>query len=206
MSNRRVGPARAYIGNPTTAAGAGMMSLGDIEDVRIAPNLKMAFGSSAELAGAPDASALYRMPPAPEVQVQLHDTGLSILKEFLLGVSQVSTGTGGTLKAAQPLGDAFARIENPPTLAIIPLSEISDGVNAENGFWLPGVYISSIADIVNNRPSENEISNPMTVTFMGAYTEQDQASTPVSIQEGCRMGFFGPPGALTPSLSWSLPS
>ena len=87
MAYRHVGPCRLLIGNPATAGGGDMVELTDVEDVRINANIRTSYGSSAELAGAPLSTALYRMPPQPAIQATIHDAGLDILAELILGIS-----------------------------------------------------------------------------------------------------------------------
>ena len=200
MAYRHVGPCKVLIGDPTTALGADMVELMDIEDVRINANIRTSFGSSAALAGAPISTALYRMPPQPAIQATIHDADLDILAELILGISTVTTGGHKTLG----IGDAFEKIEGP-TLCVIPEAQKGDGIGAVNGFWLPGCIVQGLSDLVYNRPVPEEIQNPYSVEFMGVYTAVDQDDTAIPVNN--RLAFWGPPNGLSAaSIGWSLPA
>ena len=107
MAYRHVGPCRLLIGDPTTALGADMVELLDVEDVRINANIRSSYGSSAALAGAPVSTALYRMPPQPAIQATIHDADIDILAELILGIS-VNEHTRGVKNTAVNKAGGYA--------------------------------------------------------------------------------------------------
>lgn len=196
MAFEFIGPAKVLIGDPTTALGADMTNLGDVEDVAFDPGVRMAFTSSAALAGAPKASGIYQLAPLPVVQMQLKDGALAIAQEILLAGVVTGTAIGG--------GDDFKLIAqaNVPVLVIVPYLQKASGASAANAIWIPAAVPDQINGMTFNRPQAGEIGNPYNVQVMGAYRSTDHDA--VAIPAGNRLWFMGPPSNL--SLTWSLPT
>lgn len=201
MAHYHVGPAYVLIGDPTQGSGAGMTNLGNVESVTFDGGARSTWTSDARRAGIPLVDGVYRMPPAPVVQLSLKDAQVTMLTEFLYGSSVASSET------LSP-GSDFAKVAaaSVSTLVIVPFFQKADGATADNAIWVPGVLITQLNGFVYNRPSVNaETNNPYNVEFQGVYREEDQTSgTPVAIPDGARMWFVGDPTNL--SLSWSLPT
>lgn len=135
------------------------------------------------------------LPSKPTVAAQLLDMQLSLLKEFFIGGSVVSSG--GYDSVALPDTLQFLSASDFPSLAIIPLDQAGDGVDAELAFWLPSAYIQGPSGWGWTRPEDG--SDPVrryNLNIMGVIDE--------SIVSTARAGFWGPPGAH--SLSWAIPT
>lgn len=191
-----VGPAILLFGDPTLTAGAGMVNLGDTENVGFDAGIRSAFTSSARRVGVPHADSLYTMPPEPTVQAELKNAGLEILAAIVQG-GVTTTDTFG-------LGDTFALIAaaSVNTFVVVPETQASDGVNAVDAIWFPAALASGVNGISFGRVTEGEILQPYNVQIQAAYRETDQAAT--AIPAGSRICFKGKPSDL--GLTWFLPA
>lgn len=190
-----IGDALLYFGDPTAGSGA-MKDLGKSENVAFNPGQRVTWGSDAALNGVPDSDKLYDQTPAATVTADLVDQGVTSLNNIIYNSTVTSAAVGG--------GSAFAKQTTKKTLFVLPRTQVSSGVAAANGIWLP----SCIAQVGNaagyTRPTVNgETITTFDVTFTAAYVESDQTSpTPVSIPANARIWFMGDPSDL--SLTWSI--
>ena len=191
-----IGPAILLFGDPTLTGGAGMVNLGDTENVGFDAGIRSAFTSSARRVGVPHADSLYTMPPQPVVQAELKNAGLEILAAIVQG--------GVTATNAFGFGDTFALIAaaDVNTFVIVPETQASDGVAANDAIWFPAALASGVNGISFGRVTEGEILQPYNIQIQAAYRTTDQAST--AITAGNRICFKGPPADI--GLTWYLPA
>lgn len=203
---KSIGPAVVLLGDPTTALGADMVHLGNVEDVAFDAGVRGAFTSSARRNGTPEVDGIYMHAPAPQAQVQLTDAGIDKLKELILNHVLTPAGSGGSTATTDTLGagDDFVKIApaNVPTLCIVPVEQVADGVDAPNAIWFPATLVDGLDGINFSRAGEDEISKPYNIRFSAAYRAADQDAT--AIPAGHRIWFMGPPENL--GLTWSLPA
>lgn len=193
MSYQPIGPARVYIGDPTS----GLSQLTKARNVGFDANPRTAHISTDDLGGVPHIDGIYQLADSPEVQVDLEDADLDQLENLM----PKATRTDATDSVVGG-NDAFEQIAaaDVPTLFILPETEQADGVSAAHGLWLPGVTIQTLDGFSFGRVDEGEIDNPYNTSFQGVYRENDQGDT--SIPDGNRLWFMGPPDVL--GLSWSI--
>lgn len=191
-----IGPGILLFGDPTLTGGAGMVNLGDTENVGFDAGIRSAFTSSARRVGVPHADSLYTLPPQPTVQAELKDAGLAILAAIVQG-GVTTTNTFG-------FGDTFALLAEADvnTFVLVPETQASDGVDAADAIWFPAAIASGVNGISFGRVTEVEILQPYNVSIQAAYRLTDQAST--SIPAGNRICFKGKPSDL--GLTWYLPA
>lgn len=193
MAFRPVGPAKLYIGDPTS----GLSLINKVRNVGFDAGSRTAYVSDADRSGVPHIDGIYALADQPEVQADIDDADLTNLENILLNETK-TTGTDDVIGGS----DQFAKISaaNVPTLFLLPESEESDGVDAAHGLWLPGVTVAGPNGYAFQRVEEGEIDNPYNVTFQGVYREDDQGGT--AIPQGNRVWFMGPPSIL--GLTWSI--
>jgi len=192
-----LGAAHILIGDPTQAAGAGMVHLGSMESVTFNPGISLMGLSDAFTGDGLIADAVYALPAAATVTAELYEIQVEKIKELVLGGKEETSDTEPTSKAFG-FGGAFTPVELP-SLCIIPDFDYAAGVDSQYGIWLPAVAPSSLGDIVFGRVADN--ANSYTVEFRGARRAKDQAGEDIPVE--FRVAFMGSPKAL--GLTWSLP-
>lgn len=201
-----VGPAVLLIGDPTTALGADMTSLGNVEEVGFNAGIRGSFTSSARLNGTPVKDGIYTQAPQPEVQAQLTDAGIDLLSAIIQNSVFTAAGSNSSSSttATLGLGDEFTQVAEAdvPTLCVLPVSQITDGAEAANAIWFPASTIAGLDGFSYGRIPEGEIVNPYNVRFSASRADDDQDDT--AIPAGNRIAFMGPPANL--GLTWSLPA
>lgn len=201
---KRVGPCHAFLGNPTTAAGAGMKYLGHTRgDVTVAPGINVAFGRADQKGRTPLADAVYTVGPTPVVSLPLIDEERAKIKEYVPG-SVLTTASGET---ALGFGSGFAKIAlaSVPTLILLPVDQVTQGTNgidADDMVVLPAAICRDFGQLTFNLPDGEDVFNPHEVQFAGLFREADHAAA--AIPTGNRVLFYGPPKAL--GLTWYLPA
>lgn len=207
--SHRVGPCYAFIGDPTQAAGAGMIYLGLTRgDVRVSPNINVALGRADQSGSTPRADAVFTTGPTPVVSVPLVDEDKAKLVEYITGSSSAVVGA----HTALGFGSGFSQITeaNVPTLALIPVAEIASGTNgieAENAIWMPAAIANGVGDFIFNLPEGEDVFQPHETQFVGLYREEDQDGVPNAIPANARVMFMGSPEAFTDlATEWSLPA
>lgn len=200
MAFKPVGACAIIVGDPTTAAGADMTSLGALESVQVDIGIRQAYTSSSRQHGTPLADSLYRLAARPQIQAEVTDADIPVIEQLLLGISSTTASS----ETAIGFGDDFAQIAeaNVPALCLLPISQLSDGVGANNAIWFPATTIGGLDGINFGRVDEGEILQPYNALFESAYRETDQDAT--AIPAGARVGWMGPPAAF--GLTWFLPA
>lgn len=203
MSYYPLGPGVILYGDPTLADGAGMKNLGDHENVTFNPGVSSAYITTANTGDSAAYDGIYARPPSPELQAELYDQEIEILKEIVLG-GQLTTVAGPPEKKAFGFGGAVAKIE-PKTLVFVPESEKALGASAPHAIWIPAAFVQNLADMFRHgRLADGANNNPYTATFRAARRTVDQTTgSPVAIPEAAQFAFVGDPSAL--GLTWSLP-
>lgn len=202
--DKRVGPCHVFIGDPTTAAGADMLYLGHTRgDVRVAPNINVAFGRADQKGMTPLADGVFVTGPRPVATIPLLDEEKAkLLKQIPGGV--LTTASGET---ALGFGNGFAKIAlaSIPTLCLLPIDETSQGTNgvdADHAIWFPACIVNGFGELVFNLPDGDDAFNPHEIQVTSLLRESDQDSS--AIPTGHRAGWIGAPKAL--GLTWYLPA
>lgn len=205
VSNPRIGAAMLLSGDFSQALGAGVTKIGIGEDTVFNPGVRTSYRSNAALTGAALKGTTRVHVPRPVVTSSLPDSGIDILKAILQGhASVMAAGSNTSASTTDTLGGggSFKSIAEDPSLCIMPVSELSLGVEAPNAIWLPGWRLTTLDGINYARPPEGEITTSYNFAAEGVYSPEDQAAT--AIPEDFRMWFIGPPANL--GLTWSVPA
>lgn len=202
MAFRSIGPAVVVVGNPTTSLGAGMKPF-DTEEATINPGISTAYSGDARTSGVPDVDALYSHAPKPEFRFSLQDSSIDTLKAWLHDFA-VSPAIAPATTPTLGFGDELVKVAATavPAVGIIPLSQIADGINAADAWWMPAGRTNTLDGIQHTEVGEGDIRVPYNVSVMGMKRKQDQAG--VAIPAKRRIIWKGPPVNL--SLAWSLPT
>lgn len=201
MPFQPVGPAHLFLGDPTTANGADMTQLGLVRNVQFDWGVRNAFTSKDAVSGVPVADGIYTLASQPECQADLQDHSLDMIEAVVLNATRTDDGSGNT---AVGVPDTFGSVAAVavPTFCLLPVQQEADLADAANAIWLPAVTIQGANGLSFGRVEEGEIDQGYNVSFQSAWRDEDQAAT--AIPAGNRVGFMGPPAAL--SLPWSLPA
>ena len=196
------GPAVLVMGNPTTALGADMEAY-DLEEAAVNPGIRSAYAGDARSSGVPKSAAGFRHAPRPEFRLQLQNASKAAFETFLENLVVTESATPSEDTRVLGFGDAFEAIPESEirTVGLIPLTQISQGVDAPDALWLPAGMASVIDGIQFTEVGENDQRFPYNVTIMGMKRDVDQAGD--TIPEGNRIIFRGPPATL--GLTWTVP-
>lgn len=202
MSFFPVGPATLFLGNPTTALGAGMRNLGATQTTGVNLGLRSAFVSNASLSGVPLSTGRYKLAPEPEVQAQLQDAAVATLA--VLVQRAVQAAVSPITVPSLGLGSAFEQVAESAglTLCVLPDSQRALGVAAPNAIWFPDVGIMGLDGFSFGEVSPGRIQNPYNVRFTAGERKIDHNAVP--IPAAARIAFIGPPANF--ALTWSLPA
>lgn len=196
----RVGPAHIFLGNPTTAAGAGMKYMGVTRgDVTVAPGINVAMGRADQKGRTPLADGVFSIGPTPIVSIPFLDEEKAKLLKVLPGSSITGSALG--------LGSGFSKIAlaDIPTLCILPIDQTGSGTNgidSVDAIWLPGAISTEFSGLVFNLPEGDDAFPRHEVQIAGLYREKDHGDA--AIAAAARVAFVGPPSAF--SLTWYLPA
>lgn len=193
---RTVGPCRLFYGDPTVAAGAGMVDLGGTRgDVTVDPGVNVATGRVDQKGATPLADGIYLTGPTPVASCPLLDETKATLEEYILGASVTATALG--------FGSGFQKVDPASigTLALVPITEEADGEDAAHAIWLPAAVANGIGVFTFNLPDGDDSFNPRDTQFIGALRETDQGAG--AIPEDAQVMFIGPPADF--GLGWTLP-
>lgn len=204
----KIGPAHVFYGDPTQAAGAGMLYLGKTRgETLVALNVNVSVGKTDQDGMTPLASTVFNSGPAPVITIPFVDEEKAKLVKQIVGSALVTNGSNTALVfGAQPKKIALADIG---TLVLIPVDEIASGTNgidAPNAFWFPRAIANDVGQFTFNLPDGDDNLNPHTVGFIALQHPTDQDGTPNAIPVDARAGFRGSPNSFTAlATQWSLP-
>lgn len=191
-------PAFALIGNPTTAAGAGMVELDLCPRVSIQPRFFSQVMSN-EL-NQMVADGVFRSLQGVRVSIQLRRAQAAIMAALFSDATVVVTDG---IKFATELANP-----TPPTLCVVPRTSYGSGVASKYNFWVPAVNPVDISELVWKLEATDSAGEIYTVNFEGLLRRTDH-NTAVMLA-GYKMLFRDSPvNAITPAspaLPWTLPS
>lgn len=194
-----IGPCEVRVGNFTGTPS--FQKLRKTVNVSVDFGLQMAWTSADAQSGLPHADGIYAIAAAPTVQVQSTDGDLDQLESLILGHTKFENGAGAEVALGLP--DEFKKIPvaEVPSVHILPLTEVADGIAAQHGILIPAATIAGLNGISFGRvQGGQEIQNPFTVNIQAAYRDTDQADA--AIPAGARVLVIGDPAAVP--LAWSF--
>lgn len=258
----RVGPCNAFIGNPVTAAGAGMTFLGGLRDAVVVQVTPETLGGRMDQSGSNErADSQYVTGTMVEVTIPLLDEE-KVKLDAVLPDSEIAAGAAAAAWAAATAYTAGDRVTDSgmtysatrdhtsatgdvadgapseamstawqldtsvnatlgfgggsfrvipevevPALCLIPIAQGNvgtNGVEAPEGEWFPGVRITALGQLTHSMPDPGtDDSIPRhAVTFKALLRETDQGGT--AIRDKFQVYFRGAPTNI--GLTWSLPA
>lgn len=212
MNNVVLSSAHIFVGNPTTASGAGMTYLGPTRgNIELNIGLNIAKGRADNTGLTPLATAVRDSGSTPSVTFNMIDEDKDKLVALIKNLSKVTDGGHSALS----LGGAPAAISraNLPTLCLLPIDEVAvgtNGIESENAVWFPASIVTEIGPFIRKLAEGEDILSDVakSVTIEALYVETDQDSpTANAINAALRRGFIGTPEADTGLAGeWSLPA
>jgi hypothetical protein len=200
--NEILGVCHILVGDPTKAAGAGMTSIGETRgDVTVSLELLTAYARSDQAGAVPLASSAYTSGVRPTVTVPLYPASRTILSQLLPGSKIVTDALEA--KSALAFGSP-GRIpeEDIPTMVLVPVDQLADGIDAEDAVWLPAMGVIEAGQLVFALPEGDDAGSPMSYQLASLHRKTDQSGEP--IMKVARNGWMGPPAAVG-LADWTLP-
>ena len=193
------GPAWVLVGDPTTAAGAGLVDLGLVLNASVKLNLwrQMSRNEYNQIID----DGVYGVVNGASISLQMLTVSATILAAMINEVVDNTTWVGATTDLATRAGFTMVIVPDHAKTAATSLTNLATQ-------WIPLAIATDVGEFIHRleKAGTDDDTNPYTITFEALYTPADQAGD--TLLEGGRIWFKGSPAGPKSSATpaWSLPS
>lgn len=193
------GPAWALVGDPTQAAGAGMVELG--EQLSASVQLKVWRQTTKNELGQILPDGAYGVIQGATIELQMLKVSAAHLAAIINEVSDETSWIGA---------DTALGTLTPFTIVIVPDHAKTAGTSLTNlaTQWIPKAVMTNVTPFLHRleKGGTDDDSNPYTATFEALLAPTDQADT--ALDAKAQIWFKGDPAGPMSSATpaWSLPS